>query len=70
MKSDRQIVDDCNALAREFYGMFGCQVPEGYRFDAATHPQEQSMWNLAVAAYYHIEGTDVEEALAAMEEAE
>jgi hypothetical protein len=62
-RTSREIVDDANALARVFYGMLGYQVEPGYRFDQATHPQEQSMWNMAVVAYENIEGTDVEDAL-------
>lgn len=57
-----ETVSQCNALAKLFYKMHGCEVPEGYRFDKAKHPQERSMWNLAVTAYYFIDGVDVEEA--------
>lgn len=35
--------------------------------DHASHPQEQGAWNLAVIAYDHIDGTDVEQALMGME---
>lgn len=54
----------CNDLARAFYKAHGYEVKDDYRFYEATHPQEVSMWNLAVMAYEHIEGTDVLEALA------
>ena len=64
MKTDAQIVQSANELAREFYACLGHKVPKGYRFDRATHPQEQSMWEMAVIAYEHIEGTDVDDALA------
>lgn len=67
MRSSQQIVDDCNALARLFYRMQGCVVPKGYRFDQAPHPAESGCWNMAVAAYDHIEGTDVENALSDIE---
>lgn len=67
-KTDRKLVDDCNTLARLFYSLHGYQVPEDYRFYEATHPQEVGMWNLAVAAYDHIEGTDIEDALSTIEE--
>lgn len=59
-KTDAEIVAACNELARLFYKANGYDVPEGYRFDEAHHPQELGMWNLAVMAYDHIEGTDVE----------
>ena len=63
MKTEQQIVDGCNALARNFYLMHECQVPDGHKFYEATHPMEVLMWNLAVHAYDHIEGTDVADAL-------
>lgn len=63
MKSDKQIVDDCNCLAGRFYSMHGYCVPDGYRFDKAHHPQEKLMWDMAVEAYEHIEGTPVEDCL-------
>lgn len=68
MKTDQEIVDDCNKLARIFYASQGCQVPSVYHFDRATHPQERGMWNLAVLAYDFIEGTSVEDALSGIEE--
>jgi hypothetical protein len=65
---NEKIISECNALARAFYSAHGYEVPEDYRFDQALHPQERSMWDLAVIAYDHIEGTDIEEILAEMEE--
>lgn len=64
----KEIVANCNALARQFYLMHGHQVPEGYRFDQAHHPQERAMWAMAVLAYDEIEGTDVESALDELED--
>lgn len=60
---EMECVNRCNELARQFYKMHGYEVPEAYRFDQATHPQELGMWNLAAAAYYWIDGTDVQEIL-------
>lgn len=67
-RTEEQIVDDANALARVFYGILGYQVEPGYRFDEATHPQEVAMWRMAVIAYENIEGTDVEDALEQLED--
>ena len=64
MKTDQQVVDECNNLARQFYLMHGCEVPDDYKFYTAEHPMEAGCWNMAVLAYDHIEGTDVESALA------
>lgn len=67
-KTDQQIVDDANALAREFYSIQGYQVPEGYRFDQATHPHERLQWELVVRAYEYIEGTPVDDVLTNIDE--
>ena len=67
MEENKKIVKEANELARKFYLAHGYNVEKGYRFDQATHPQEQGMWNLAVMAYSFIEGTDVEEALVEIE---
>jgi hypothetical protein len=57
------IVSRCNDLAGIFYRIHGYRVEAGYRFDRASHPQEQSMWNLAATAYEHITGLDVGDVL-------
>ncbi|SDD93153.1 hypothetical protein SAMN05216337_101775 [Bradyrhizobium brasilense] len=64
MRTEQQIVDDANNLAREFYAMLGYRAQEGFRFDLSRHPQEQAMWSMACRAYEVIQGTDVEDALA------
>lgn len=63
MKTNAEIVAECNELARRFYESLGYEVEKGYRFDQARHPQERGMWNMAAMAYEYIEGTDVEQAL-------
>ena len=68
LKTDEQLVDECNKLARLFYKMSGCNVPDGYKFYQATHPAESGCWDMAVAAYEHIAHTDISEALSAMGE--
>lgn len=67
-RTEQQIVDDANELAREFYRIRGYEVPVGYRFDQATHPHEVAAWQQAVYAYDFIQGTDVEDALAQVED--
>lgn len=67
-KTPFEQVSRCNELARLFYEMRGYVVPEGHRFDQASHPDELGMWNLAVLAFDFIEGTDVEDALAQIED--
>jgi len=67
-KTPKQIVDDCNALARKFYAPLGYDVPKGYRFDQANHPQERSVWRQACTAYEHIEGHNPEDAVCELED--
>ncbi len=66
--SEREILDSANELARLIYKSLGYEVPKGYRFDEATHPQEQGMWNIATIAFDHITGTDLENVLANLED--
>jgi len=63
-KSDEEIVAAGLELARRIYKAMGYEVPVGYKFYDATHPQEQGMWNLAVIAFEELTGTDLEDALA------
>jgi hypothetical protein len=62
-KTEAEIVEGCNELARLFYKSLGYQVPDGFKFYEAHHPQEVGVWNMAVMAYDHIADTDVENAL-------
>lgn len=68
MKTEQEIVDDCNQLARAFYEMQGYQVPDDFKFYKARHPAEVGVWNMAVLAYEHIEGTDVEDCLRCLDD--
>ena len=68
VKTPEKIVAEANDLARLFYRMSGCEVPDGFKFYEAHHPAEEGCWNMAVAAYEHIEGTEVEDCLAQLED--
>ena len=67
-KSDEEIVAAGLELARRIYKAMGYNVPVGYKFYAATHPQEKSMWNIAIIAFEELTGTDLQDALANIEE--
>lgn len=67
MRTDREIVDQTNKLARELYHRWGFNAPEGYRFDQATHPAEVIAWELACIAQLNLTDTDVEDALQNLE---
>lgn len=62
-RTNEQIVNTANALARELYGMMGYNTPESYRFHRAQHPQEVLCWKMACKAFEMLEGTEVEQAL-------
>jgi len=67
-KTDEELLVEAERLARSFYKLHGYVVREGYCFRKATHPQEQLMWDLVVEAYEHIEGTDLQNAVAAVDD--
>lgn len=50
MRTEQEIVDQTNELARTLYHLRGYEVREGYRFDLATHPHEVEAWAGACAA--------------------
>jgi hypothetical protein len=66
--SDQEVVKRANELAREFYAQHGCDVPLGYRFDQARHPQERLMWTLACCAMEMLLATDPDDAKSNLEE--
>ena len=51
---------EINRLAAKFYRMHGCGIHGMHDFSKSTHPQEQSMWNLALASYIHWNDVDEE----------
>jgi hypothetical protein len=67
-QTPQQILARANALAREFYGIRGYVVPEGYQFHAASHPHEREAWQLTIAAFEALECTDLEDALTELED--
>jgi hypothetical protein len=69
-KTDQQIVDEVNAIARMNLGIIGTgyQVPDGHRFYEATDPRSKLAWNHAVEVYEFVTGTEVGDALSAVQE--
>ncbi len=62
-RTDEQIVEQTNELARVLYRIRGYEVPEGYRFDRATHPHEREAWAGACEAQRLLTCTDPQDAL-------
>ncbi|MCW0053996.1 hypothetical protein OIV36_31500 [Burkholderia pseudomallei] len=67
-RTDKQVVDQTNELARKLYALRGYEVREGYRFDLATHPHEVEAWDGACAAQLMLTDTDPADALANLED--
>lgn len=63
MKTQQQIIDDCNELANTFGVMRGWIDRPDFKYYEATHGEEVACWAMAVAAYDHIECTDVQDVL-------
>lgn len=71
-KSDRQIVDEVNGIARillRAIGM-GYEVPEGHLFWKADDARSRKAWGYAVEVYEYLTGAEVHDALMAVEEDE
>lgn len=68
MRTDKQVVDQTNELARKLYSLRGYEVREGYRFDLATHPHEVEAWEGACAAQLMLTDTDPADALANLDD--
>ena len=68
MRSDQEIIDQTNALARTLYALRGYTVRAGYRFDRATHPHEVESWRGACEAQILLTETDPQDALDEIEE--
>jgi hypothetical protein len=68
--SAEEIIREANELARSFYALHGCVVPDGYRFDKAHHPHELMMWQLAVEAYDRLRATSLDDVLTEIEDDE
>ena len=64
MRTEQQIIDQTNELARQLYSLAGYDVKKGYDFSNATHPQEKLAWSGACAAQLMLTDTDPEDAMA------
>ncbi|MGL5726565.1 MAG: hypothetical protein ACRCYD_01765 [Plesiomonas sp.] len=64
----REIVDDCNKLARKFYRMQGYVVGDDFKFYEATHPAEVMCWEMAKEAYSQIQGTEIDQVIDDLED--
>jgi hypothetical protein len=63
MRTDQEIVDQTNELARQLYAIRGYVIKSPYRFDRATHSMEREAWAGACAAQKLLTDTDPNDAL-------
>jgi hypothetical protein len=64
MRTDQEIVDQTNALAKQLYAIRGYVIQSPtYRFDKAEHPHEREAWAGACAAQKLLTHTDPMDAL-------
>lgn len=66
--TDTELVSAALVLADKFYTMHGYISRPGYKYYNSSHPQERLMWDMACAAFDLISGTDIENALAEIED--
>jgi hypothetical protein len=71
-KSDRQIVDEVNDLARTMlrFHSAGYEAPEGHKFYAAKDTRSRKAWQGAVEVYEQITGSEVHDALLCLDDDE
>lgn len=60
MRTEIEIINQTNELARKLYAIRGYDVAAGYRFDKATHPHEVEAWRGACAAQLLLTDTDAQ----------
>lgn len=71
-RTDLEIVEQTNTLAREFYSMLGYTVTVEHKFYDVDrpnyHPQEALCWSMACHAQRELTSTDPDDALANLED--
>ncbi len=71
MRTDKQIIDETNAIARIIYSHMGYIVPAGTEFHTETinrHPHERNCWNAACEIQILLTETDPNDAVSNVED--
>lgn len=71
MRSDQDIVDQTNAIARIIYAAQGYVMPEGFEFHTETinrHPHEEACWLAACQIQELMTSTDPTDAVSNIED--
>lgn len=69
-KTDAEIVQAGEDLARLFYKMQGHVRHPSFQFRKATHPQERLVWAMACKAFEELLATDLQDTADNLEEEE
>lgn len=67
-RSSKQIVDQTNEMARQFYKCLGYEGAKGFRFDQSEHPTEYAIWEMACIAQEMLTDTEPKNALSDLED--
>lgn len=67
-RSDRQIVDEVNTVARQILLHAGYDTDEGFLVWECPSPRSERAWESAVAIYEALTGTEVHDALLSVQE--
>ena len=67
-KTDAEIIQEANEIAREFHRQNGFVVPDGFTFYDSDNPRAIKAWNFAVIAYEFLTGTDLTDVLSGIGE--
>ena len=68
IRTDQEIVDQTNDLARQFALQMEYDMPEGYKFYESKHPRAICFWRMACKAQEWLTDTDPMDALSALED--
>ncbi|CBJ80300.1 hypothetical protein XBJ2_500010 [Xenorhabdus bovienii str. Jollieti] len=66
--TDRELVNAAIKLAGKFYNIMGYQHRDGFEYWKSPHPQEQSVFEMAIQAFEDIRGSDVWDAIESLED--
>lgn len=68
IRTDQEIVDQTNELARQLAGQMAYEMPAGYKFHQSRHPRAICFWRMACMAQELLTDTDPMDALSALED--
>lgn len=67
-RTDQEIVDQTNDLARKFALQMQYEMPESYKFYESNNPRAICFWRMACKAQEELTDTDPMDALSALEQ--